>query len=73
MFYKKVKKINFSSFKPKVAQVAVPLLLHAVTLPGGADVLWCTSFKFFHRRRQYKTNKLQRLSLTRIFALFCKE
>ena len=32
----------------QVAQVAVPLILHAVTLPGGADALWKCLDEDFH-------------------------
>ena len=33
----------------QVAQVAVPLMLHSVTLPGGSDVLWTILDEDFHR------------------------
>lgn len=32
----------------QVGQVAVPLILHAVTLPGGADALWKVLDEDFH-------------------------
>ena len=32
-----------------MAQVAVPLMLHSVTLPGGSDVLWAILDEDFHR------------------------